>query len=173
MTKPASDPIIAQIMGCNIRKFRKILYDGGRKTFTQAGCADKIGVKQQQWAAWESGALSAPSPANQRKIAEVLEVSLAELRGEAIIPRAGGDSQINPQNAEELDIIFTLQESLSKVMGSLSVVGKHVASGGALREYDDLSGLVRVIRVASGLGQVLADALEGSPSHAKDHDRTA
>jgi transcriptional regulator with XRE-family HTH domain len=79
------DPKLASIIGYSIIKFRKKMLDAGRKAFTQQGCADKIGVLRQQWAAWELGK-KLPSPANQRKIAELLEVSLSELRGEIAPP---------------------------------------------------------------------------------------
>lgn len=85
MRKSRADPILLKAISYNIKKIRKKLYDSGRKSFTQKGCADKVSVKQQDWNRWESGK-TLPSPANQRKIAELLEVSLAELRGEALPP---------------------------------------------------------------------------------------
>lgn len=108
-----TDASLLFIVGCNIKKYREKKLRDGDRSFTQQGCADKLNIAQQQWNRWESGK-KLPSTANQRKIADLLDVAPSMLwEGNEKTPGTKAPGAEPPTVAGVLDACLSLQSALS------------------------------------------------------------
>lgn len=80
MSRPFKDEKLAISIGYKLKELREKYYpEHGR----MPEMCKAVGVTPQTWNKWEAG-ISVPSDVNQRRIAKLFNISVAELRGENI-----------------------------------------------------------------------------------------
>lgn len=98
----------------NIKKFRMQMENSDGKPMSQQECADKLGVVQQVWAAWESGKNN-PNKTSQKKLAAFFGVEINELwQGKAPGTKAPGAEPITYDAV--VNACLSVQAAISDVL---------------------------------------------------------